>query len=41
MAKKSGVNVKDVYWTLGLDAATILEAPDYMTSTAALSLQVG
>jgi uncharacterized protein with GYD domain len=40
MAKKAGVNVKDVYWTLGqYDAVTILEAPDDMTATAvALSL---
>jgi uncharacterized protein with GYD domain len=35
MAKKAGVNVKDVYWTLGqYDAVTILEAPDDMTATA-------
>jgi uncharacterized protein with GYD domain len=40
MAKKSGANVKDLYWTLGqYDAVTILEAPDDMTATAvALSL---
>jgi uncharacterized protein with GYD domain len=36
MAKKSGLNVKDVYWTLGqYDAVTIFEAPDVMTATAA------
>jgi uncharacterized protein with GYD domain len=36
LAKKAGVNVKDVYWTLGqYDAVTIFEAPDIMTATAA------
>ena len=41
MAKKSGANVKDLYWTLGqYDAVTILEAPDDMTATA-LSLSLG
>jgi uncharacterized protein with GYD domain len=40
MAKKGGVNVKDVYWTLGqYDAVAIIEAADDMTATAvALSL---
>jgi Uncharacterized conserved protein len=41
MAKKSGANVKDLYWTLGqYDAVTILEAPDDMTATA-LALSLG
>ena len=36
LAKKAGVNVKDVYWTLGqYDAITIIEAQDVMTATAA------
>ena len=35
MAKKSGANVKDLYWTLGqYDAATIIEAPDDTAATA-------
>ena len=35
MAKKSGVNVKDVYWTLGhYDVVAIVEAPDNATATA-------
>jgi uncharacterized protein with GYD domain len=41
MAKKSGANVKELYWTLGqYDAVTILEAPDDMTATA-LALSLG
>jgi uncharacterized protein with GYD domain len=40
MAKKVGVTVKDMYWTLGrCDIVTILEAPDDATMTA-LSLSV-
>jgi uncharacterized protein with GYD domain len=40
MAKKVGVTVKDMYWTLGrYDIVTILEAPDDATLTA-LSLSV-
>jgi len=35
MAKKSGVNVKDVYWTLGhYDIVAIVEASDNATATA-------
>ena len=35
MAKKGGVNVKDLYWTLGqYDAVAIIEAPDNATATA-------
>ena len=35
MAKKTGVNVKDVYWTLGhYDIVAIVEAPDNETATA-------
>ena len=35
MARKAGVKVKEVYWTLGqYDLATILEAPDEETATA-------
>jgi uncharacterized protein with GYD domain len=41
IAKKSGANVKDLYWTLGhYDAVAIGEAPDDMTATA-LSLSLG
>jgi uncharacterized protein with GYD domain len=41
MAKKLGVAVKDVYWTLGqYDAVASLEAPDTATITA-LSLSLG
>jgi uncharacterized protein with GYD domain len=40
MAKKVGVTVKDMYWTLGpYDIVTILEAPDDESVTA-LSLSV-
>jgi uncharacterized protein with GYD domain len=40
MAKKVGVNVKDMYWSLGrYDLVTVLEAPDDATMTA-LSLSV-
>jgi uncharacterized protein with GYD domain len=40
LAKKAGVNVKDLYWTLGqYDAVAIIEASDNATATAvALSL---
>ena len=35
MAKKAGVTVKDIYWTLGhYDIVTIVEAPDTATATA-------
>ena len=35
MARKAGVKVKEVYWTLGqYDLATIMEAPDEETATA-------
>jgi uncharacterized protein with GYD domain len=35
MARKAGVKVKEVYWTLGqYDLATIVEAPDDETATA-------
>lgn len=41
MAKKSGVTVKDLFWTLGqYDVVTILEAPDDMSITA-LGLSIG
>ena len=37
MAKKSGVTIKDMYWTLGRhDVVVICEAPDDETSTALL-----
>jgi uncharacterized protein with GYD domain len=40
MAKKAGVNVKDMYWTLGpTDVVTICEAPDDETVTT-LSMSV-
>lgn len=40
MAKKSGVTVKDMYWTLGeTDIVTICEGPDDETATA-MSLSV-
>ena len=40
MAKKSGVTVKDMYWTLGrYDVIAICEAPDDEAATA-LSLSV-
>ena len=40
MAKKSGVTVKDMYWTLGAcDIVVICEAPDDETA-AALSMSV-
>ena len=40
MAKKGGVTVKDMYWTLGsCDIVTICEAPDDETATA-LSLSI-
>ena len=35
LAKKAGVNVKDLYWTLEqYDALVIIEAPDNATATA-------
>jgi uncharacterized protein with GYD domain len=41
MAKKLGVTVKDIYWTLGqYDVIASLEAPDAATVTA-LNLSVG
>ena len=41
MAKKAGVTVREVYWTLGqYDIATIWEAPDESAATA-LALSVG
>jgi uncharacterized protein with GYD domain len=40
MAKKAGVTVKDIYWTIGrYDIVTICEAPDDETATA-LSLSI-
>ena len=40
MAKKAGVTVKDMYWTLGTcDVVTICEAPDDESATA-LSLSI-
>jgi len=37
MAKKAGVTVKDIYWTVGaFDIVVITEAPDAETVTAAL-----
>jgi uncharacterized protein with GYD domain len=40
-AKKAGVTVKDMYWTLGqFDVAAILEAPDEMAATS-LALSIG
>lgn len=40
MAKKAGITVKDMYWTLGAwDTVTICEAPDDEAATA-LSLSV-
>jgi len=40
MAKKAGVNVKEMYWTLGaIDVVTICEAPDDETATT-LSMSV-
>jgi uncharacterized protein with GYD domain len=37
MAKKTGVTVKDVYWTLGqYDVVTVLDAPDDASVTAML-----
>jgi uncharacterized protein with GYD domain len=40
-AKKVGVTVKELYWTLGeYDVATILDAPDEASMTA-LGLSVG
>ena len=41
LAKKSGVTVKDIFWTQGkYDIVAILEAPDEM-SMAALQLSTG
>ena len=35
MAKKFGITVKDIYWTLGAyDVVTVFEAPDETTMTA-------
>ena len=35
MAKKSGITVKDLYWTLGqYDVIAVCEAPDEETATA-------
>ena len=35
LAKKAGVNVKDLYWTLGqYDSVAIIEASDNATATA-------
>jgi uncharacterized protein with GYD domain len=35
MAKKAGISVRDIYWTLGqYDGVVILEAPDEATVTA-------
>ena len=40
MARKAGVTVKDIYWTLGsCDVVTICEAPDDETATA-LSISI-
>lgn len=40
MAKKAGVTIKDIYWTIGrYDVVTICEAPDDETATA-LSLSI-
>jgi uncharacterized protein with GYD domain len=37
MAKKTGVTVKDVYWTLGqYDVVTVVDAPDDAAVTAML-----
>ena len=41
MAKKLGITVKEMYWTLGqYDVATILDAPDEASVTA-LGLSIG
>ena len=41
MARKTGVTVKDVYWTIGqYDIVAICEAPDDETATA-LALSLG
>ena len=41
MAKKAGVTVNDLYWTLGqYDVAAILDAPDEAAATS-LALSVG
>jgi len=41
MARKCGVTVKDLYWTLGAtDVAAICDAPDDESATA-LALSVG
>ena len=41
MAKKSGLTVKDLFWTLGqYDVVAILEAPDDMSITS-LGLSIG
>ena len=37
MAQKSGVTIKDIYWTLGhIDVVAICEAPDDETASAAV-----
>jgi uncharacterized protein with GYD domain len=37
IAKKSGVTIKDIYWTLGShDTVVVFEAPDDETATALL-----
>jgi uncharacterized protein with GYD domain len=41
MAKKAGVTVKDMYWTLGqYDVAAIFDAPDEAAATS-LALSIG
>ncbi len=41
LARKLGITVKDIYWTLGqYDVATIIEAPDDASATA-LGLSLG
>src|SRR6266576_2796616 len=41
MGKKAGIDVKDMYWTLGqYDVAAILDAPDEAAATS-LALNIG